>query len=362
MIGYYKLFNNVSEIKDTVHAVVTSPPYYHQRKYGDSDLEIGRESTPREYAKKLSDVFDAIPLHKLGSLWVNLGDKRNSDGGLMATPEIFMIEMLNRGWLLLDKVVWSKIVDFDDGTTVGGCMTEPAEYRLNSNGHEFLYRFAKTKNAWSDVCAVSIPRQQISKRGRPKIVRYMPKELMNIETSIEGRCLHNVWRTEMGQTKEKHYAVYPTTLCERPIAMTCPLKVCKTCDHLETRLIDKVAYDEGRGSKRVFGKYKSIDQNKDMEENKNVSGRMDTGRQYIARKPVTIGWTKCNCKPLTWENGVVLDPFCGSGTTGEVALKLGRSFIGVDIYKSFLSMTEERCEKVISYLNENKIDPWILRR
>lgn len=356
MIGNYKLFNSISEIIGiTVNAVVTSPPYYHQRKYGDSTSEIGQESTPEKYAANLADIFDSISLHPIGSIWVNLGDKRGSDGGLLGTPEIFMMEMIKRKWLLLDKVIWAKIIDFDNGTTIGGCMTEPAEYRLNSNGHEFLYRFAKTKHAWSDVYSVAIPRQEIKSKGRPRITRYMPSRLMEINTSIEGRCLHNVWRTDMGQTKEKHYAVYPMSLCERPIAMTCPMKICSKCGHIETRIIEKHEYDEGRGSKRVFGKYNSTD------ESNNESGRMDTGRIYIPRKPVTVGWTTCGHRE-NWGNGIVLDPFCGSGTTGEVSIKLGRSFIGVDLYDNFLSMTKERCEKAIIYLKNDNIDPWLLRR
>lgn len=40
--------------------------------------------------------------------------------------------------------------------------------------------------------------------------------------------------------------------------------------------------------------------------------------------------------------GIVLDPFCGSGTTGEAALKCGREFIGIDIRESQIELTKER--------------------
>ena len=292
-----------------------------------------------------------------------MGDKRDKDGGLICIPEYFMMEMIQRDWILLDKVVWAKIVDLDDGTTIGNCMTEPASHRLNSNGYEFLFRFAKNKNAWADTCAIAIPRQEKKSRGRPKKIRYLPSELMTIETSIEGRNLHNVWRTTMGQTRKKHFAVYPTTLCERPVAMTCPMKVCGTCGHLQERIIEKVEYNEGRTSKRVFGKYQSVNDNvdpKEIERIKKSSGRMDFAKQYVPRKPVTRGWTKCGHR--NWQPGVVLDPFVGSGTTGEVALKMGRNFFGVDIYPEFLEMTRERCEKTVKYLTENFIDPWKLIR
>lgn len=46
------------------------------------------------------------------------------------------------------------------------------------------------------------------------------------------------------------------------------------------------------------------------------------------------------------EHGVVLDPFCGSGTTGVVAQDLGRQFVGIDISKDYIEMTKERLTPV----------------
>jgi DNA modification methylase len=356
----YKLFKSVEQITETVHCVVTSPPYFNLRNYGESNLEIGREKSVDDYCDNLVGVFNKIPLHEKGNVWVNIGDKRGKNGGLVCAPEKFMFKMMDAGWLLMDKVIWAKIVDSDDGQTLGGCMTEPAENRLNSNGYEFVYRFAKSKDAWFDAQAVSIPRREKKTRGRPKKLRYLPEHLMKVKTSVEGRNLHNVWRVDMGQTSKKHYAVYPLALCERPIAMSCPMKVCSVCGHLESRIIEKVEYDEDRSSKRVFGKYNSIDSGMKKSDVRQTSGRMDVGSQYIPRKPVTKGWTSCDHKSIS--PGIVLDPFCGSGTTGEVALKMGRDFIGIDIYDNFLSMTKDRCEETINFLNSNSIDPWKLRR
>ena len=56
----------------------------------------------------------------------------------------------------------------------------------------------------------------------------------------------------------------------------------------------------------------------------------------------TLGWQP-TCKhnaeitPCT-----VLDPFSGSGTTGEVAVKLGRRFIGIDLQKNYEPLARER--------------------
>ena len=48
----------------------------------------------------------------------------------------------------------------------------------------------------------------------------------------------------------------------------------------------------------------------------------------------------------TEEGQVVLDPFCGSGTTGVEAVKYGRRFIGIDSCEEYLQITEKRLEKV----------------
>jgi DNA modification methylase len=338
----------------TVHCVVTSPPYFQKKKYdkasgtGDQSKEIGREETIKEFAQSLVDIFRAIPLHPAGSIWVNLGDTRDpKTGGCMMIPEHFAIRMKDAGFILADSVVWAKVEVDEEGNTEGGCMPEPAYGRLNGNGYEMLYHFVRgmVKDAWSDTCAVRIPRV----RGEQNCVRYLPDKLMRTETCIDGRNLHNVWRIQMGQTKKKHYAVYPVTLCERPIAMTCPMWVCPECGEPRERITKMVEYNEGRGSKRLFGKYKT-------EADSETSGRMDTGKVYVPRKPVTTGWTKCDCG-VGFEPGIVLDPFCGTGTTGEVALKLGRRFIGIDLYKEYADMTKERCQETLDWLSMEGLSP-----
>jgi len=48
------------------------------------------------------------------------------------------------------------------------------------------------------------------------------------------------------------------------------------------------------------------------------------------------------------EGDVVLDPFMGSGTTGEVSLKNGRNFIGIDVNKEYCNLSEERIKNAAS--------------
>jgi site-specific DNA-methyltransferase (adenine-specific) len=41
--------------------------------------------------------------------------------------------------------------------------------------------------------------------------------------------------------------------------------------------------------------------------------------------------------------GVVLDPFCGTGTTMLTAYRLGRKSLGIDISEEYISVAQERC-------------------
>ena len=50
--------------------------------------------------------------------------------------------------------------------------------------------------------------------------------------------------------------------------------------------------------------------------------------------------------------GLVADPFCGSGTTGKVALAFGRRFAGCDLRASQVRLTEQRLASVQQHLLE----------
>ena len=313
-----------------VDCVVTSPPYFQQRVYGASTSELGRESSVSEYIANLVDVFKSIPLNRWASIWVNIGDKRGKQGELLGIPERFCIAMYDAGFYRIDHVIWAKECVQVNGQSVGHCMIEPAARRLNGNGHEPFYRFVlNPAEAWTDTSAVRIPRNNVED------VRYLPEELMRCHTSLEGRNLTNVWNVSMGQTNESHYAVFPAPLIERPLAMTCPLEI--TDQGPKSRKIVMVPYEEAHPIKRGIGKYTKSEQ-----EIRTRSGRQDTGRQYIPRKPVTTGWEPD--LPAT-RRGIVLDPFSGTGTTGEVALKLGRHFIGIELYDEYANIAEERCRQ-----------------
>jgi DNA modification methylase len=66
----------------SVDVVVTSPPYFAQREYGEDDREVGREDDPREYISRLVSITSELIriVGRDGHVFVNMGDKYNADG------------------------------------------------------------------------------------------------------------------------------------------------------------------------------------------------------------------------------------------------------------------------------------------
>ncbi len=79
-----------------VHCVICSPPYFNLITYGDSDRRIGHELTVEAFIATLVAIFVAIPLHPLGSIWVNIADSRR-DGHLLNVPGRFIAAMQAAG-------------------------------------------------------------------------------------------------------------------------------------------------------------------------------------------------------------------------------------------------------------------------
>ncbi len=127
-----------------------------------------------------------------------------------------------------------------------------------------------------------------------------------------------------------HYAVYPPALCERPIKAMCPQRVCTVCGAPSERIVES-SYDEP--SWTSGGTVSGLSRQPD---------RVD--QPYSG---TTIGWSECECPDdgTKWRNGVVLDPFAGSGTTLMVANELERDAVGFDIDARNATLARQRVDK-----------------
>ena len=153
---------------ESVNCCVTSPPYWNLRDYS-VEGQLGLEKTFEEYITKLCDIFDEVKkvLRKDGTCFVNIGDSYGGSGNasghkentrnlgyktsemgatqgnqrttgqyaksLLDIPYRFSIEMINRGWIKRNTIIWHK----------PNCMPASADDRFTV---DFEYLFFFTKN------------------------------------------------------------------------------------------------------------------------------------------------------------------------------------------------------------------------
>ena len=156
---------------ESVNCVVTSPPYWNLRDYS-VEGQLGLEKTFEEYVTKLCDIFDQVKrvLRKDGTCWVNMGDSYGGSGNasghtkdtknlgyktleigatqgnqkstgqyaksLLDIPYRFSIEMINRGWIKRNTIIWHKL----------NCMPSSADDRFTID-FEYLFFFTKNNKA-----------------------------------------------------------------------------------------------------------------------------------------------------------------------------------------------------------------------
>ena len=97
---------------DSVDCVITSPPYFCYRQYGNSSetqVELGQENTSEEFVKNLVSHFVSIKpkLKPTAKVWVNIMDTYKN-GIYLNVVEQFTCEMVNKGFYVLDKWIWMK--------------------------------------------------------------------------------------------------------------------------------------------------------------------------------------------------------------------------------------------------------------
>ena len=72
---------------------------------------------------------------------------------------------------------------------------------------------------------------------------------------------------------------------------------------------------------------------------------MQNGK-HPAHKPLEL--LKSVVLAATHEDDLILDPFCGSSTTGLAAHLCGRRFAGIDTQKEYIHLSIERFEELIA--------------
>ena len=254
---------------ESIDMVITSPPYYGLRDYGEEG-QIGQEENINEYVEKITSVGDEIwnILKPTGSFYLNIGDTYSSGGDLpakckMLIPHRVAIALIDRGWICRNDNVWEKLNNIPD----------TAKDR-RATKFEFFFHFVKQKKYYYNLDEIREGYAESSKKRANYSFEgtnnYGSESASNFSqnnvASGKGKNPGDIQKTPTSNNSEAHFAPFPKQLIEPHIKSSCP------------------------------------------------------------------------------EDGVVLDPFIGSGTTAVVSEKLGRDWIGIDLNKDYVDMSYDRID------------------
>lgn len=168
-------------------------------------------------------------------------------------------------------------------------------------------------------------------------------QFLEWKRSHEGQ-LPSVWNVSTTPFKEAHFATFPPKLVTPCILAGSSERACEICGAPFTRQLEKKTLerheldpsDSRYRPKRYAGKYADATA---------LNGReKGVGQRY--HQVTTKGWeATCDCECSGTGASVVMDPFSGASTTGLVANRLGRNFLGIELKAEYLEMSRERLFK-----------------
>lgn len=311
---------------------VTSPPYWGHREY--SVTGIGLEASHGDYVERLCAILRQLKrvLTDRGSLWLNIGDSYDAKK-LLGIPWRVALRLTDHeGWLLRNDVIWNKIKGAPDNSTD----------KLR-NIHEHVFHFVKQRDYFYNVDAI---------RSNPKEAKVVNGSVISA-TGVSG--------VRYKRQIELSTALSPSEKIEAMRALNSMLEDVRARRIADFRMIirgqQRTTHSD---SAKVSGRAKEIrdkgfyflkyhpngSKPSDVwdiipEDTQNRSAHFAPYPSDLCRIPILATCPR---------SGVVIDPFCGTGTTLAVAKELGRSAIGIDISPPYTDMTRERLSDLLTNL------------
>jgi DNA modification methylase len=300
---------------ESVHCCVTSPPYYGLRDYG-IDNQLGLEGTPLIYVERMVNIFHQVKrvLRSDGTLWLNLGDCYAGSGGMgswvddKAKKGMTIIKDYNRNKPIqgfkpkdLMGIPWRVAFALqNDGWYLRqdiiwhkpNPMPESVTDRCTKS-HEYIFLLSKSKKYFYNTKAVM---EEAKYDGRKDtFMKGSPKYSDGFTPVQSGRTIH-----------ERGHERWPNT--KNGVRM----KNRRDVWHIATR-----SYPDA----------------------------------HFATFPPELPelCIKAGCP----EGGVVLDPFSGAGTSGMVALRFNRDYIGIELNPEYVEISKKRIYNDAPMFNGN---------
>ena len=287
---------------DSVHCCITSPPYYALRDYG-MDGQIGREDTPAQYVARLTDVFSEVRrvLRPNGTLWLNIADTYcgTSSKGDHLDP---------------------KNPSGRNGQRVSLAQRVENVKAKDMLGIPWMLAFALRDHGWylrSDIIWQKANPMPESCKDRP------------------SRCYEHIFLL----AKSRKYYFNAEAIAE-PVAESTPMRM--------RRKFGKNKYSAGIPGQahQHLNDYRPngyAEEDIPLLRNKRDVWQINSvpykGAHFAAYPPKLVETCLlAGCPP----DGIVLDPFLGSGTTAAVAKQMGRHYIGIELNPDYCALAEQR--------------------
>jgi len=374
-----------------VNTIITSPPYWGQRDY-EMEGQIGDEETTKAYVEKMLKVADVLReiLDDNGSFFLNIGDKYVNKR-LQMIPFRLAIEMQKRGWVLRNIINWYK----------PNHMPSSLKDRFNTTWEPIFFFVKDTDNKYAPRYYSNIDEIRIKHKNcdweKKRTLSIKEFKKLNLPTKPNGKDNYsgkftNVKNINLGASPgaRKSQGEYWSLQRKNEInenlrkEILTYLKEKKKKSKITSTEIDRAFnYKDTAGHWFRTDRGGSLPKANDWERLKqilNLNERYDeimTEQHYVlqtvaanpkGKNPGDM-WSipleklkethfaifptelpKKIIKAFCPEEGIVLDPFAGSGTTGRAARMLGRKSILIDINPEYKEIMERRCDILNSTL------------
>lgn len=314
---------------DSIDCCITSPPYWQKWEYENGG--IGQEPTYQQYIDSILAITEEIRrvLKPTGSFWFNIGDSYKNKSLLNIPWRISTQMMDSQGWILRNTVIWNKIKGNPDNT----------DDKLR-NMYEPIFHFVKSKHYFYNVDPIRNPPTQTTVVGG-KVVS---------ATGVSGKKYRNQIADSKVLTEQEKQNAYS--------ALDEMLDMMATGQISDFRMVirgqQRTTHSD---SEKMSGRAKELHDKGFYFLKYNPKGTKpgdiwdivpeDTQKRdvrHYASYPLQL--CEIPIKTTCPEGGIVLDPFCGTGTTMLAALSNGAKSIGIDISEEYIELSKDRIPTV----------------
>ena len=317
---------------ESIDCIISSPPYWGLRDYGVGG-QLGLEPDFRDYLKTMNDIMVQLKrvLKNTGTCWINLGDTfgYNSGKSRYGIPERFYINCIDDGWIARNHIPWYK----------ANSMPSSVKDRF-TNKWESIFFFAKQQKYYFDLD--SVREQLLGKESKPFNVRVRdsPKgkygslfsatkeEITNHNSKGERKEGKADWDEKTTLKLKDHYDNNGNCLgCGKHFTKHAVTERAQGSENRDER--QKVDYvwcnAKGKNPGDVF-----------------FINPKPFPEAHFATFPVDLPTKilKCACP----KDGIVLDPFLGSGTVGIAAEQLGLKWCGIELNEEYITLARKRLD------------------